>query len=136
MQHDGWTDSRLRFRLRLIHGSIHLNYRFSNEDYTRYFIRFSEYDLALSRQQGDKFTNDLWRIGVNHTLNRWYEIEIVGYGRNIQVYVDGELKIDFVDDDPILHGTISFETLDDSQVQIDDIGSLGTQGMHPDMVME
>ncbi|HUM71441.1 MAG TPA: PA14 domain-containing protein, partial [Chloroflexota bacterium] len=122
LQHEGWTDYRLRFRLRLIRGTVHLNYRHneSEDNFTRYFIGFSESEVGLSRQMGDVFTH-LRDSEGEYALNRWYNIEIVGEGGHIQVYVDGELVLNYVDPNPILQGSISFETLDDSQAQIDDI---------------
>ena len=85
-----------------------------------YYIAFSESNLTMNRQRKDLFT-ELQFINANHALNQWYDMEIVGDGGHIQVYVDGMLKLDHVDSNPILEGTISFETLDDSQAQIDDI---------------
>ena len=49
---------------------------------------------------------------VSHMLNRWYDVEIVGEGGHIQVFVDGNLELEYTDDDPVLQGTIAFETLD------------------------
>ena len=42
-------------------------------------------------------------------------------GGNIRVYVDGILRIDYTDPEPLLNGAIAFETLDDSRVYLDDI---------------
>jgi hypothetical protein len=122
LQHDGWTDYRLRFRLRLIYGETLLNYRHNPTEggFTRYIISIRETGLLLSRQEGDTFTQ-LKGAPAPYALNRGYDIEIVGEGGHIQVYVDGVLKLDYVDNDPILKGSISFETLDDSQAQIDDV---------------
>jgi hypothetical protein len=110
LQHDGWTDYRLRFRLRLLGGTVHFNYRHTYSEGNRYFIGFSESWMSLTRQAGDTFS-PLKHVDARYALNRWYDIEIVGEGGHIQVYVDGVLKLDYVDNDPILKGSISFETL-------------------------
>jgi hypothetical protein len=42
-------------------------------------------------------------------------------GANIKVYLDGILKLQYTDPDPILRGAIAFETLDDSLALVDNI---------------
>jgi hypothetical protein len=117
-----WDDYRVRFRLKLLQGSIHLNYRLTEA--SRYFIGFHQGGLYLSRQMRDTFT-DLATIEASHQLNRWYEVEIVGWGGHLHVYVDGKLEMDYTDKDPLRRGGIAFETLDDSYAQVDDIEVMG-----------
>lgn len=128
LNHQGWEDYRLRFRLKLQQGGIHLNFRYS-EDNTRYFVSFNESWLQLDRQRGPNPTNivTLARAIPTFSLDRWYDVEIVGDGGHIQVFVDGNLELEFRDNDPVLRGSISFETLDDSSAQIDDVEVLPIQ---------
>lgn len=114
-----WDDVRFRFRLKLVEGAIHLNYRLT-EGPRRYFVGFSEEGLSLIRQEGDDFTELAWEE-VWHGLGRWHEVEIVGWGGHLQVYVDDDLELDYTDRSPLRWGTIAFETLDDSRAQVDDI---------------
>jgi len=114
-----WDDYRLRFRLKLLQGDIHLNYRLT-EGPVRYFVGFHQGGLSLSRQIRDAFT-DLAAADVQHALNRWYQVEIVGWGGHLQVYVDGKLELDYTDRAPLPRGTIAFETLEGSQALVDDI---------------
>jgi hypothetical protein len=46
---------------------------------------------------------------------------ILRQGGHIQVFEDGKLELDYTDHDPILQGTIAFETLYNSSAMIDDI---------------
>jgi hypothetical protein len=114
-----WEDYRFSFRLKLLQGDIHLNYRLT-EGPIRYFIGFHQGGLSLTRQIRDAFT-DLAAVEAPHVLNRWYQLEIVGWGGHIQVYVDGKLELDYTDRAPLRRGTIAFETQDDSQALVDDI---------------
>jgi len=116
-----WTDYALRLRLRLFGGVIHINYRVS-DDAGRYFIGFRERGLYLAKEApwGSLFT--LAESDVFHGLGEWHDVEIVGRGGHLQVYVDGVLEIDFTDSEaPLLQGSIAFETLEGSYAQVDDV---------------
>jgi len=128
-----WDDYRLRFRLKLLQGDIHLVYRhIAREGPIRYFIGFHQGGLYLSKQIRDTFT-DLAAVDMPHALNRWYQVEIVGWGGHLQVYVDGKLELDYTDRAPLPRGAIAFETLDDSQALVDDIEVLppGPESVRP-----
>ena len=60
-------------------------------------------------------------VSASYALDHWYDVEIVGVGGHLQVYVDGELALEYTDPQPWQSGTIAFETLDDSRAQVDDI---------------
>lgn len=116
-----WTDYAFKFRLKLLEGTIHLNYRMSEAGhFRRYFIGFHDQGLYLQKQIDNRFT-ELREILVPHKLNVWHEVEIRGYQAHLQVLVDGTLELDYVDEDPLLRGTIAFETLEGGKVFIDDI---------------
>ena len=99
---------------------IHLNYRLAEVPggTTRYFIGFGE-DYIYLRKTGNPLP--LVDLSASHTLDRWYQVEIVGLGGHLQVYVDGQLELDYTDADPLPWGGIAFETLDDSRAMLDDI---------------
>jgi len=118
-----WTDYSFRFRLKLIRGGIHLNYRVSSEG--RYFIGFGEEGVYLNKETpwGNFF--DLAGSDAYHRLEVWYDVKIVGEGGHLQVYVDGILKLDYIDDAPLTWGNIAFETLEGSHAYIDDVEVTG-----------
>jgi hypothetical protein len=119
---EGWQDYRLRLRIRMQHWQAHVNYRF-RPDNNSYLIRLDGDQLGLARTKDGQHTGDLALSvpGRSYFYNHWYEMEIVGDGNHIQVYLDGIRELDFTDDNPVLEGGISFGLSPDSAVQIDDI---------------
>jgi len=52
----------------------------------------------------------------------WHSIEIRGYGNIINILVDGALLVKYKDtSNPVLSGAVGFETMDNSEVWIDDV---------------
>jgi len=121
---ESWQDFRLEFRLNLQHERIHLVYRLNDKG--RYFIGFHEHGSYLSKQYWpETFIDLLSREAGTHNLDRWYKIEIIGSGPNLQFLVDDELEWEFTDPNPLNGGTFAFETLEKSAVHIDDIQVFG-----------
>lgn len=118
-----WFDYKFKTRVKLLTGSIHLNYRVAG--CLRYFIGFTPQSVYLAKTMPCGTHTDLASSPGKHELGRWYAIEIVGKGNRVQVYVDGVLRIDYTDAEPLLTGSIAFETLDDSHVHIDDVMVIG-----------
>jgi len=114
-----WKDYRLRARVKVIAGTVHLNYRLGY--CSRYFIGFLTDSLYLSRTLACDVHANLTGVSESHAPGQWYELEIVGIGPAVKVYVNGVLKIDFSDPDPVLVGGIGFETLENSHAHIDDV---------------
>lgn len=114
-----WTDYSFKSRLKLIRGGIHLNYRVSEEG--RYFIGFREDGLYLNKEAPWGKFFGLAVSDVRIGFDGWHDIEIRGEGGKIQVYVDGLLAIDVIDDTPLTAGSIAFETIDDSFAYIDNV---------------
>jgi uncharacterized protein (TIGR03382 family) len=114
-------DFRVQFRLKLLRGRIHLVYRTNNLG--RYFIGFQEDKSDLNKQYWpDTFQNELAGSNTAHSLGTWHEIEIAGQGGNLRFLVDDQLEWEYTDPDPLeAYGSFAFETLDDSQAQVDDI---------------
>ena len=115
-----YDDYRLSFRLKVLNGQVHLNFRMN--DTGRYFIGFNAQGSQLNKQYWpDTFLNDLARKSQGHTENEWHQIEIAGQGDTLTFIVDGNTEWTYTDPEPILVGGFAFETLDNSQVYIDDI---------------
>lgn len=118
-----WDDYHFRFRLKLLEGTVNLNYRLTpaGSGFTGYYIGFNEAGLYLSKSVVPPEEIDLRQVKAPHELGRWYVVEIAGQGGYIQVLVDGNLELDYIDSNPILQGGIAFETLDQSRAVVDDI---------------
>ncbi len=111
---------RLSFRVKLLQGRIHLVVRLS--DASRYFIGFDANGSDLNKQYfPDEFHNNLAGGGEAHSLDRWYQVEVVLQGSRIDFLVDGTRAWSYTDPQPLQSGALAFETLDDSQAYVDDI---------------
>ncbi|UCG69789.1 MAG: hypothetical protein JSV09_01850 [Thermoplasmata archaeon] len=117
---ESWGNYTFKTKVMLLQGSVHVNFRMSDEG--RYFLGFHQGGLYLQKQfnRWSEFTN-LISDGQPHTLNEWYDLEVEINANNIRVYVDEILRIEYTDPEPLLNGSIAFETLDDSHVYVDDI---------------
>ncbi len=117
---ESWGDYTFQTRIKLLEGSVHVNFRVCDEG--RYFFGFHEGGLSLQKQfnQWAEFA-DLTDNQQHYNLNQWYDLEVEVEGGNIRVYVDGILRIDYTDPEPLLSGSIAFETLDSSHVYVDDV---------------
>ncbi|MCB9420172.1 MAG: CHAT domain-containing protein [Ardenticatenaceae bacterium] len=121
LQHTGWTDYRLRFRFKLDQGRLQLYYRYLPEEKQWYTIGNAEAgNFYLVRVDGEEIVTlaNSQSVSIGHV---WHDAEVIGEDRKIQVYMDGALILEHEDEYPVLQGTIVFEPLADSQVQIDDV---------------
>ncbi|HUV02702.1 MAG TPA: CARDB domain-containing protein [Desulfobacteria bacterium] len=129
-----WQDVRVQFKLRIEEAGsrIHLNYRVSEEG--RYYIGFHAGGLYLSKETpGGTFYENLDSSSSQYTEYAWHDVEIVGEGSLIQVTVDGKPELYYTDPEPLLSGTIAFETLDAGNIfEVDDIVVTGQRPVTPD----
>jgi hypothetical protein len=126
----GWDDFRETFNVRLDEGQIHFNYRTKSNPFARYFILFDPKVVTLSKQVGDKVTNDVMAAPAKEMYmpGQWYFIEIAGQANHLQVSINKELVLDYVDPEPLRGGSISFETLDKAAACVKDITVAKIQG--------
>ena len=134
LEKGGWDNFSFKSNFKLIQGSIHFNYRHNDmpNGLQRYFIGVCGDTLYLNKQSGDVFF-DLTEVPLLLN-NEWHEIMIKGYGDVINIYLDGNLKISYKDENPIINGSIAFETLEDSEFIIDDVKI--EENLHSDIVTE
>ncbi|MFL7869794.1 MAG: family 16 glycoside hydrolase, partial [Anaerolineales bacterium] len=115
-----YDNYRLSFRIKLLKGGVHLNYRLN--DTGRYFIGFNTGNSYLGKQYWpDTFQDNLANGKRGHNAKQWTQIEIIGEGDTLTFVVDGNTEWTYTDPEPLLVGSFAFETLDNSQVYIDDI---------------
>jgi hypothetical protein len=127
-----WEDHLVTYLLRVERGTIHLSYRLTrvSNGYNRYFIGVEQNGVYLSKQVGDSFWDTIRYTQTYIPPGEWMRVEIAGWGAHLRIYLNGELVIEYVDRDYIRSGTIAFETLDRSIVQIDDIEVMSA-GLEP-----
>ena len=121
-----WTDYRFKTRIKLVDNAAHygetqLSYRRS--DNGRYVVCFWSGGLALGKERlgtGHELASD----AVPHSFDVWYDLEIVGVQGHLQVYVNGALRLEYTDSDPLRHGRIALSVID-SHVHFDDIQIVG-----------
>ncbi|GAB4407292.1 MAG: hypothetical protein Kow00106_00090 [Anaerolineae bacterium] len=117
---DFGADWRITLRLKLVRGRIHLIYRLNEQG--RYFIGLEATRSDLHKQYWpNTFLNDLAVAQASHSLGTWHAVEIAGAGPTIRLLVNGRTEWEYTDSDPLLSGTFAFETIEDSEVYIDDI---------------
>lgn len=110
-----FEDYHLKFRLKLIKGSIHLVYRINDEG--RYFIGFDSSGSKLNKQYWpNTFLENLVSKNVQHATNTWHQVEPIGQGDKLTFLVDGMTEWSNLDSQPILYGSFAFEMLDNSHV--------------------
>lgn len=119
---DGWFDYTLETRVKVIQGEIQIKSRTSERPYNAgYILTLNEDGLHLGRYIVGEYTH-LSSSPSFLEYNRWYQISIVMNKTNIEVYVDGEIKLDYNDSDlPLIFGGIAFCTGPDSHAFINDI---------------
>jgi photosystem II stability/assembly factor-like uncharacterized protein len=131
VERHAWTDFSVRFRVKLVAGSVHFNYRYNEKG--RYFIGFNEWSSGLSKQYWpDTFFPGLVTSFTHNATNVWHTVEIAGAGAVIRMRVDGVERWSYTDSEPLTSGTIAFECLDNSSVYLDDITVIGPPPRVPD----
>lgn len=119
-----WDDFRFRVRVRMIDDGVHLNFRTGGS--SRYLIALHTWGLQIAPVRPDGSGSGIVQV-VNESiqLNRWYTVEIVGVGATIRVYIDGLLKMEYVDATPLLSGSVTLECL--SHTHFDDVEISGPE---------
>lgn len=128
---EGWADFAFRLRVKLIRGSIHLNYRVGG--CTRYFIGFRENGLYLNKTVACDRHVDLVQRAGHHRRGQWHAVEIRGRGGQIEISVNGQRVIQYADPDPLVYGAIALETLEESEVHVDDLEVWGAPSPTADL---
>jgi hypothetical protein len=120
----GWTDYSIQVKVKLlIEGGFFLCFRTTLVEAASISYSLSVHPdaLFLSKQLMKDYFG-LTEASISLDINRWHTIKVTLNGTRIKVYVDDELKINYVDDDlPIIAGSIAFEPFENSHVHIDDI---------------
>ncbi len=111
----------IEVRLKLLKGTLHLNIRskLTSKGLNRYLIGFNKDSSYIQKQLDDNFQH--LSDGKGISLNQWHTIQVEIVQEEIAVFSDNNLLLSIQDKNLIKEGTISFETLEDSHVYIDDV---------------
>ena len=123
-----WGDYITRFLLYLQSGTIHINTRVTvtpEAGHSRYFVGIGGESVYLSKTvtfgDDEEMHTLLEEAHTGLAYGAWHEVEIVCNGGHIEVIIDDTDFISYDDPDPLTRGTITFETLENSAVYIDDV---------------
>ncbi len=117
-----WGDLTLKLQLRLLRGAVHLNCRVDGP--RRHFVglRSESEWVYLAKQTGpETFFNDLAVSERPVPSNRFITVEVTCQGSQVQVRVDGVRVLQYEDRTPLGPGGISFETVEETSVYLDDV---------------
>jgi len=116
-----WSDFRFASQIKLLQGMLNINYRTPASGCAGYQVTFGSGGLRLNRMAANcsigasQFGTGTYSAGV------WHQFEIVGIGGDIKVYVDGVLRVDYVDPSPVLSGGISFQSAMSGGIEVGDV---------------
>lgn len=106
-----WQDYRMVVQLMLIRGAIHLNFRVS--DAQRYFVGVRPDGLYLSKQINEATIFENLAVAERSIPpDEMLLIEISGNDGHLQVFINSDLVIEYVDEVPIEQGGIAFDVLE------------------------
>jgi len=131
----GLTDHTVIFKFNLLdYSSDMLPFNFSFRENTqsghhRYIVSIGSNEIVLTKQDTaspyDISPNDfrmLKKLNLPIEPNIWHELKVSALKNMILIYLNEKLIIEHLDHDkPCLSGNVAFETLEQSQVLIDDI---------------
>ncbi len=94
-QGNNWTDYDFDADFKIISGAVQFMLRLSDQR-GRYIIGITPSKMYLSREfPWEKFANDLDVYTGPTTTNTWHHVRIESNLKNIQVYVDGVLRLSY-----------------------------------------
>jgi len=125
-----WTNYTLEVKVKFVTpGGCHISFRMGIPS-SRYFIQIWPENMILTKEYMGTFSEvKKERITLNTGL--WYTVKILCVGNRIRIYIDDELKLDYVDEEnPILSGRIELESCPDSHILFDDVKVSTTHSLY------
>jgi len=113
-----WADYYVRAGVKLESGGIALAFRASREG--SYWLLFRQDGLHLLKEYPKGNYTPLTQTEAPN-LNAWHILAIGGYGGHLQVYVDRELQMDYIDSSPLTEGTIGIATIESCRAAVDNV---------------
>jgi photosystem II stability/assembly factor-like uncharacterized protein len=114
-----WYDYRLAARVKFSQSGIVFSFR--QGLFSGYMVSFQADQMYLSRAVGNGMPSLVANAPGPFSADRWYNIDIIGIGANIKVYLDGSLLIDYTDADPYVNGGVAIAPISGGTVRVDDV---------------
>jgi predicted TIM-barrel fold metal-dependent hydrolase len=114
-----WNDYNFTTKFKIIAGTAHVSFRISPEG--RYYFGIMENHAYFFKEKPIGSHFKLADILTTIEVNKWYTISFQIKENNIKIYIDSVLLVDYSDNVPLLHGSIGFETQDNSHFHFDDV---------------
>jgi len=112
-----WTDYTLEARIKFSQ-SANVNFRLTTE-LGMYFLDIVPEGPILNKRLLDEAL--LAKSGVSLQENQWIDLEVEVKGDTMKFYIDGILLFLYTDSEPLLSGTIGFESPENSVIYVDDV---------------
>ncbi|MDH5266387.1 MAG: hypothetical protein OEW62_01770 [Candidatus Bathyarchaeota archaeon] len=114
-----WSDYNFTTRFKMINGTAHITFRLS--DNGRYYLGIRENYAYFAKEKplGSHFIIE--EIFTTIESDTWHALRLQINENNIQIFLDDAPLVVYADDDPLLYGSIGFETQDNSHFHFDDI---------------
>ncbi len=112
-----WTDYTLEARIKFSQ-SAKVNFRLTAE-LGMYFLNIVPEGPILNKKLLDEAL--LAKSGVSLQENQWIDLKIEIKRDRIVLYIDGNPILHYTDSEPLLSGTIGFESPENSVVYVDDV---------------
>ena len=112
-----WTDYTLEARIKFSQ-SANVNFRLTAE-LGMYFLNIVPEGPILNKKLLDEAL--LAKSGVSLQENQWIDLKVEVKGDRIVLYIDDNPILHYTDSEPLLSGTIGFESPENSVVYVDDV---------------
>jgi len=123
-----WTDLVIHARLRFgQQGWSSIGFRDKDDNY--YQFSFNQDSLILGRHRSDQLGGKLLASREMVLNTDWHDLFIRAVGRDITIFWDGEIVIDYSDEDPLVSGDIFVQNWDNSFYELDILEVSMPEGM-------
>ena len=112
-----WTDYTLKARIKFSQ-SANVNFRRTTE-LGMYFLNLVPEGSTLNKKLLEESVRA--KSAVILQENQWIDLKVEVKGDKIRLYIDVDLILTYTDSEPLLNGTIGFESPENSVVYVDDV---------------
>ena len=112
-----WTDYILEARIKFVQSS-NVSFRIMPESGMYFLNIVPEGPILYKKLLNQAF---LAQSALSPEENRWIELKVQVKGDEMEIYMNGALLFHYTDSNPLLSGSISFVSPEDSVIYVDDV---------------